>query len=430
MEIVLILFINLLIIFVKMLAWQLQINHKKGNDMSEQEVPFSFEELFFSRTDSRGIIISGNEVFQRISLYDWEEIIKRPHNLIRHPDMPKGVFYLFWEFLKRGEPIGAYVKNRAKDGRHYWVFAIATPIEGGFLSVRIKPSSDIFPIVENEYRNLIQQEINSKLTPKESSELLLERLKTLGFKSYQEFMSVAVNKEMLARDIALGKSKDRLLGSFEHLMQSAQTMLAETSNIFSSYEESKYVPLNLQIQSAQLGANGRTIGVISGNYNIVSTEIKNEINDFNAGAEEVFRKIHEGQFLASTARIQREVIECFKQEGTSEYVNKVQEMQYLQRQQQAYEQKAAIGLASITRQIERFQNNCHRMKMLASSLEVIRVMGKVDAARLSGSNGDLNELINDLSIFQTSISGSLSKISQINHGMRYDTQCAMSQVSG
>ena len=57
----------------------------------DNEVPFTFEELFFSRTDWRGVILAGNSVFQRVSLYDWDELIQKPHNVIRHPDMPKGV---------------------------------------------------------------------------------------------------------------------------------------------------------------------------------------------------------------------------------------------------------------------------------------------------------------------------------------------------
>jgi len=94
-------------------------------------------------------------------------------------------------------------------------------------------------------------------------------------------------------------------------------------------------------------------------------------------------------------------------------------------QQKTYQTKAIEGLGIILSQIEQFHQNCHRMKLLASSLEVIRVIGKVDAARLTGSNGDLNELINDLRTFQTSISESLSKIEQINRHIKYDTQNAI-----
>ena len=121
----------------------------------DEEVPFIFDELFFSRTDGRGVILAGNSVFQRVSHYSWNELIKKPHNVIRHPDMPKGVFWLLWDTIKRGDPVGAYVKNRAKDGRYYWVFAIITPVEGGYLSVRLKPSSDLFAVVAQEYKSLL-----------------------------------------------------------------------------------------------------------------------------------------------------------------------------------------------------------------------------------------------------------------------------------
>ena len=136
------------------------------NNHAKDEVPFSLAELFFSRTDERGIILAGNSIFQRISMYAWEELLKKPHNIIRHPHMPKAVFWLLWETIKKGEPIGAYVKNRAKDGRYYWVFAIVTPIEGGYLSVRLKPSSAFLQVVEQEYKTLVDLENNAKLSTK------------------------------------------------------------------------------------------------------------------------------------------------------------------------------------------------------------------------------------------------------------------------
>ncbi|MGA7809993.1 MAG: chemotaxis protein, partial [Bradyrhizobium sp.] len=67
---------------------------KKVPSTINEETAFSFEELFFSRTDANGIMLSGNQVFQKISQYPWEELIDRPHSLIRHPDMPRAVFWL------------------------------------------------------------------------------------------------------------------------------------------------------------------------------------------------------------------------------------------------------------------------------------------------------------------------------------------------
>lgn len=399
----------------------MKLIEKENQD--SQEVPFSFEELFFSRTDERGIILSGNSVFQRISQYNWDELIHKPHNIIRHPDMPKAVFYLLWDFLKKGKPICAYVKNRAKDGRYYWVFAIATPVEGGYLSVRLKPSSAFFPIVQDAYRTLLAYERDTKARPKQSMEHLLEVLKTLGFNSYDAFMSVAIRKELESRDAQLGRAKEPFLARFEELSQRATALMTEAAAIFSSYEANRYVPLNLQIQSAQLGERGRTIGVISGNFSIVSAELKEEIQIFNQTARDVFDRIYEGQLLLCTARVQKELLQFFQKETVSEHQDDPsQEMVLLERQRHEYEQKANAGLQAIMRDIERFQEDCQRMKKCTASLEVIRVMGKVDAARLSLPQSGLNELIEELKTFQSTISESLGKIEKHSASMRYDAQ--------
>ncbi len=139
---------------------------------SVDEVPFRIEELFFSRTDARGRILSGNDVFQRVSQYSWEEMTDRPHNIVRHPDMPRAVFFLLWERIRAGLPVGAYVKNRSKDGRHYWVYAVVTPVEDGYLSVRLKPTSALFAAASGLYAAIRAQENESDCKPADSAQRL------------------------------------------------------------------------------------------------------------------------------------------------------------------------------------------------------------------------------------------------------------------
>lgn len=88
---------------------------------------FSDNELIVSKTDLTGKITYANEVFIRVSGFSEEELIGRPHSLIRHPDMPRSVFKLLWDTIEKGEEIFAYVINMAKNGDHYWVFAHVTP---------------------------------------------------------------------------------------------------------------------------------------------------------------------------------------------------------------------------------------------------------------------------------------------------------------
>jgi len=106
--------------------------------------------------------------------------------------MPRAVFWLLWETIKAGNPVGAFVKNLAADGRYYWVYAVVTPIDGGYLSVRLKPTSPLLAVVEKEYKALRTRELAENLEPAESAALLLDRLKEMGFRNYDQFMAHAL----------------------------------------------------------------------------------------------------------------------------------------------------------------------------------------------------------------------------------------------
>ncbi len=385
------------------------------------EVPFSFDELFFSRTDERGIILSGNSVFRRISRYSWKELSRRPHNIIRHPDMPKAVFWLLWDTIKKGEPIGAYVKNQAKDGRHYWVFAIVTPIEGGYLSVRLKPSGGIFSVVEREYANLVAAERENRLAPAESGELLLARLQELGFRNYGVFMAIALSEVIATRDQQIGRPLDKSIARFADLVGSAQSLLAKTETVFRAYEKSKYVPLNLRVQAAQLGSSGASISVIAEYYSSISGEIKNNMDTFITAADQVLHTISSALFLICVARVQGEVLEFFHGEAAIDGESKEEEIGFLEQQQHTYQRKAVSstdGLPSIARQSELFHRSCEEMTRLAAALQVTRIMGKVESAGIDVERGGPKELIDDLDVFQKAITEGLKDIEQVNRNIQ------------
>ncbi len=172
--------------------------------------PFPIDEMFFSATDPKGIIRTGNSVFARVSGYALPELIGQPHNIIRHPDMPRCVFKLLWDYLDAGKPIAAYVKNMARDGAYYWVVATAMPVPGGYLSLRFKPSSELLPVVEGLYTQLratelaCEREANGrKLGMQRSGEQLQEALQGLGFAGYDAFMCAALPLEVKSRQLQL-----------------------------------------------------------------------------------------------------------------------------------------------------------------------------------------------------------------------------------
>lgn len=91
------------------------------------ETFFHENDVIVSKTNLKGHITYANRTFLTVSGYDEAEVIGQPHNLIRHPQMPRCVFKLLWETLQSGREIFAYVVNRTKQGNYYWVLAHVTP---------------------------------------------------------------------------------------------------------------------------------------------------------------------------------------------------------------------------------------------------------------------------------------------------------------
>ena len=93
----------------------------------DEEIKFSKKKFIVSKTDIKGKILFINKNFSEISKYSEAELIGVPHNIVRHPDMPKAIFYLIWQNLLVGNKISGVIKNLAKDGRYYWVIADLEP---------------------------------------------------------------------------------------------------------------------------------------------------------------------------------------------------------------------------------------------------------------------------------------------------------------
>ena len=95
--------------------------------VTQHEFDFPEESMLVSSTDTKGIIVHCNPAFIEASGYSHDELVGQPHNLIRHPDMPRSVFKLLWDTIEARREIFAFVKNMARSGDHYWVFAHVTP---------------------------------------------------------------------------------------------------------------------------------------------------------------------------------------------------------------------------------------------------------------------------------------------------------------
>ncbi|MDX4012723.1 PAS domain-containing protein [Aliarcobacter skirrowii] len=131
--------------------------------MSSKEKILDDYAFLVSETDEKGVIRFANRDFCTIAEYEIEELIGKPHNVVRHKDMPKVAFKDLWETVKKGNIWTGYVKNATKNGDFYWVFATVYPFiscDGtkGYLSCRRKASRDEIEKISKIYEELIKQE--------------------------------------------------------------------------------------------------------------------------------------------------------------------------------------------------------------------------------------------------------------------------------
>ena len=135
-------------------------------DPVNQEVIFEGG-VMITETDTAGVITYANRKFREMTGYTREELIGSPHNINRHPDMPKAAFKKMWETIKRGEMWEGYVKNMRKDGKYYWVVVWIKPKfddDGeivGYIAGRKVPDRNLIVKFENEYRKMREMEEGS-----------------------------------------------------------------------------------------------------------------------------------------------------------------------------------------------------------------------------------------------------------------------------
>ncbi len=417
---------------------QVMTEHKPrftaDSSFSASEAQFHLNELFYSRTDGRGVIKAGNNVFQRVAAYDWDEMLGAPHKIIRHPDMPKGVFQLLWDRLKEGKPTGAYVKNRCKSGRYYWVFALVSPAEGGYISTRLKPSSDLFRVVSGLYADLLVQEQSQGLTPRDSAALLLQAVRAQGFVDYGAFQSHALATEYDARAKQLGRDMDPLQRRFLDMSRAIEQVQAETSDLTEAFMAIRTVPMNMRIIASRLENAGGPISAISVNYSQMLEEMTTWVNTFVTGETCVLARIRDailtGQFLSFATAVEHEMIEVFD-DVTAPYPDSIDmkaEIAEVAAHRQKFLSETVASLVSVEAEAKRFARSVLDMKRYVTGLSSTRMMCKIESAALSNSGTALVGIVEQLDECQNEIEQRLARMVELNSVIQGNTAMLRSML--
>ncbi len=161
----------------------------------DEEIILDPKRYIVSETDSKGKITYCNDYFMEVSGYSEEELLGKPHSIIRHPDMPKVVFKLLWETIPTGKNINVVVKNLAKDGRYYWIFTEFDSRRDqdtgeiiGYKAARKTTSRHVIETIAGIYKKVlkVEQEEGVEASEKYLNTLLQEKGRDITFANLME----------------------------------------------------------------------------------------------------------------------------------------------------------------------------------------------------------------------------------------------------
>ena len=162
---------------------------------TETEKNVTGVDLIVSKSDSRGNIIYTNPIFISISGYTQEELLKKPHSILRHPDMPKVIFKYLWENLHAGNDVIAYVKNLCKDGSYYWGLSTVATLNNpdgsfdNFTSIREPITQTAKKSISEFYANLLYIQNNEDMeSSEEYFDNYLQQKNIHNIDEYNQFM--------------------------------------------------------------------------------------------------------------------------------------------------------------------------------------------------------------------------------------------------
>ncbi|MFN8224939.1 MAG: PAS domain-containing protein [Gaiellales bacterium] len=388
----------------------------------DRESPFEVDELFFSTTDRKGIIRSGNDVFVRVSGWSFPELVGAPHNLIRHPDMPRAVFKLLWDTISVGGTVAAYVKNMAKDGSYYWVLAVVEPVGDGYLSVRMKPTSPVLATVAGLYASVAAEETRleeSGVPRKEaiaaSTKLLLDGLNAAGFPDYASFMRLVIPTELAARESAMSRESHRrraggstlaeivtscgtlhdylstLFANLDSYRSLSEALQRKSTFVLGLADDIRLFSLNALIASTRLDHGGASLSVISDIMRDRSRETAAIIGDLDERVAEVKPLLQDLGFELGIAKLQTEMTLGFAESLALSERDEADD--HLIRDDilaltTCLSQSVATivdRLGRVDAQLSQVAHHVGRLAHQLRFLEALHLNGRVEAARLDSS---------------------------------------------
>lgn len=383
---------------------------------TQTESPFLAHEMFFSLTDLKGIIEAGNEIFVRVSGYSKEFLIGKPHNVIRHPDMPRAVFRLLWSTIQAGKPIAAYVKNIDATGRYYWVLACVFPVDGRYLSLRIKPSSTTLGVVSELYSKVSSFEKTHSI--EESLDLISEQLASKGFPSYEEFQTHAINQELAPfrngsvnfRKIYQFRDEHKVPALFHKILESCTSANTPYQELFAWFDtfrsqqrefqanadfvldvckDLRLYVYNMMIHAEHAGSEGDTLATVASGLSSFSQDISASIDSFAHSMKDMQRNLLNADFLIQATYMQFKMIESFllahdgDKEETPDQAELTRNLLLLTQLAQKYSAVVFEAVEAVRVESSRLKSVVDRLQSVVIGLKIVQLSGRIEASKIA-----------------------------------------------
>ncbi|MDD2358413.1 MAG: PAS domain-containing protein, partial [Thiovulaceae bacterium] len=391
--------------------------------------------------------------------YEKDEIMGQFHNIIRHQDMPRVVFKIFWDYLKAGKPVVAYVKNKTKEGAYYWVFAIVFPLGDEYISIRIKPNTVIFTAVKEIYFKLRSAE--SELNMAQSEELILKLLNEHGFSSYDHFMNEVLLAELLERKklLALQKKENDIqeinspfAQKIKPLYKASKILLDEYAKWFekidsfskvkSAFEEKGlvlrilardivFLSLNASVASYKLDINGETFGVLASDVRTNAKENDSLIGKIHETSQYLSESLNEIIFLVSYISLQMEMVTYFIHEilyDTNEEINP--SVDTLFELVSLYNEKLMLLPHLFDKAIQKNITYLEELDQQVMYLGYVQIYGIIESARCNDDGLGFSEIFSQLKNLIAKTSDEILLMKSMAEGFYSDNHVLMKESKG
>lgn len=345
----------------------------------------------FTRGDGDGNILACSNSFQQLIGTDWANLIGQSHYYLFSLQMPKGAFRLLQSKFRDHDFLFSYVYGKTFGGKNYWGIIICVPLETGYVTMVLNPSSAFFTPIKNLFARLFEQEARGALTDQDSEKVFLEELAQMGFDSYDVLMWNAIWAEFHA-EMATRSARDKVIFSLADGVRNHLKRLKELqAELLNTVALLRDLPTNMRIIASRLEPSGGPLSAMSDIYSIASTALFSEIVAFSTGATSLTGDMENAFGKACAMKIcatlQGEVAQNFRNDPPiTAGFSVTEEFESLDRLNAICLNFESIGLYDAQKLAQKINAASYDLRRSMLGLDTVRVMGLVESGRM-GTEG-------------------------------------------